>query len=82
MTIPNTVSVECSTVQYHHWLEYHEGRQQRLLQQRHSWATVLKGRLSDCEILQEPREITAGKRQMEGDDKCVIIAGAINDKLE
>ena len=52
---------------------------------RHSRATSREGRLSDCEILEEPRKIitsvTTGKHQLEGDASCVIT-GAIIDKLE
>ena len=83
---PNTFSAKYSTyqllvVQHHyHWLEDHD-RQRRLLLRRHSWSTSREGNLSDYEILQEPRNITTGKHQPEGDTSCVIT-GAIIDKLE
>ena len=38
-------------------------------------------RSSDYEILEEPRKITTGKHQLEG-DASRIITGAIIDKLE
>ena len=83
---PNTFSAKYSTyqllvVQHHyHWLEDHD-RQRRLLLRRHSWSTSREGRLFDCEIFREPRKITTGKQQLEGDAPCVIT-GAIIDKLE
>ena len=40
-------------------------RERRLLRRQHSWATSREGRLSDYEILQEPRKITTGKHQLE-----------------